>query len=256
VVSALPRSSQRDASELELRTRLGTAWTALKGWPASEVWTSLYPALALAKSLQRRDALAPIIRGLFSNVVSQGRIMESLTWVQEMLDLAKATGDTDLLITGHDMAVTCNFFAGELTKTLEHCEKVLDLYDDEKHHHIADLLNQDPKTVALIYASICTWILGYPGRALRLNNETDAHAHRRGHSFDLGFALVTGAHEFDHRWELEDLRKRAEECERLGRENGLPVMWAMCAPVSYGQALILKGKPAEGIAPLKTGIAL
>ena len=53
----------------------------------------------------------------------------------------------------------------------------------------------------------------------------------------------------------EDLRKRAEECERLGRENSLPVLWAMLAPISYGQALIREGKPAEGIAPLKAGIA-
>ena len=54
---------------------------------------------------------------------------------------------------------------------------------------------------------------------------------------------------------LEDLRKRAEECERLGRENSLPVLWAMLAPISYGQALIREGKLAEGIAPLKAGIA-
>ena len=32
LISTLPRSSQRDASELELRTRLGTAWVALKSW--------------------------------------------------------------------------------------------------------------------------------------------------------------------------------------------------------------------------------
>ena len=49
---------ERDASELGLRTRLGTAWMALKGWAAPEVWTSLHPALALAKSLERHDALA------------------------------------------------------------------------------------------------------------------------------------------------------------------------------------------------------
>ena len=54
----------------------------------------------------------------------------------------------------------------------------------------------------------------------------------------------------------EDLRKRAEECERLGRENSLPVLWALMAPISYGQALIREGKPAEGIAPLKAGIAV
>ena len=54
----------------------------------------------------------------------------------------------------------------------------------------------------------------------------------------------------------EDLRKRAEECERLGRENSLPVLWAMMAPITHGLALIREGKPAEGIVPLKAGITV
>jgi hypothetical protein len=99
-------------------------------------------------------------------------------------------------------------------------------------------------------------MLGYPDRALRLSEEKDAHARRRGHPFDLGYALVTGAHEFDRRWKLEDLRKRAEEVERLGRDNSLPVLWALLAPMSFGQGLIQGGRPAEGILPLKTCIAV
>ena len=113
-----------------------------------------------------------------------------------------------------------------------------------------------PKRSAGIFGSISTWILGYPDRALRLNDEKDTHARRRGHPFDLGFALTTGVHELDPRYEPEDLRKRAEECERLGRENSLPVLWAMLAPASYGLALIREGRAAEGIVPLKAGIAV
>jgi predicted ATPase len=96
---------------------------------------------------------------------------------------------------------------------------------------------------------------GYPERALRLNNEKDAHARRRGHPFDLGFALSRGAHELDDRYQHEHLRKRAEECDWLGRENSMPVLWAFAAPVMNGLALIREGKPAQGIAPLKAGIA-
>jgi predicted ATPase len=253
LVSALPRSSQRDASELELRIRLGIAWRAFKGWAPPEVWASLHPALALAKALGRHDALAPIFSGLFANVLTQGRVAESQRWAQEALDLAEATGDGDLLIVGHRASCTCYTWAGEFTKAVEHADKVLDLYNDEKHRHLADILNHDPKTVAGIYCSISTWILGYPDRALQLSNEKDAHARRHGHPFSLGFALHIGVHEFDHRY--EDLRKRAEECERLGRENSLPVLWAIWAPRLYGLALIREGKVAEGIAPLKAGIA-
>jgi hypothetical protein len=88
-----------------------------------------------------------------------------------------------------------------------------------------------------------------------VSDEKDAHARRRGHPFYLGFALTFGAHEFGHRFTVEDLLKRAEECDRLGRKNSLPVLWSSMAPILYGRALILKGKPTEGIAPLKDGIA-
>ena len=70
---------------------------------------------------------------------------------------------------------------------------MLDLYDVEKHRHLADILNHDPKTLAGIFASISTWILGFPDRAMQLSDEKDAHARRRGHPFDLGFALTMGA---------------------------------------------------------------
>jgi hypothetical protein len=90
---------------------------------------------------------------------------------------------------------------------------------------------------------------------LRLNDEKDMHARWRGQPFDLGFALMSGAHEFDHRCSHENLRKRAEECERLGRDNSLPFLWTVLAPVAYGFALIREGKVAEGMASLKAGIA-
>jgi tetratricopeptide (TPR) repeat protein len=255
LVATLPWSSQRDASELELRSLLGIAWLALKGWATPELWTSLHPALALAKSLERNDALLPILWGLFSYDLAQGRIVESLRPVEEMLDIAKATGDGDLLITGHTLACMRYSYLGEFTKAVEQADTVLDLYDAEKHRHLADLINHDPKTLAGVFAWVSTWILGYPDRALRHSDEKDAHARRRGHPFDLGFALTFRVHEFDQRSELEDLLKRADECERLGRENSLPVLWAFLAPMSYGEALIQKGHPAEGITPLKAGIA-
>jgi predicted ATPase len=255
LVSTEPRSSERDVSELELRSRLGTAWIGLKGWFAPEVWTSLHPALALAKSLGRHDALLTVLWGLTCHVCTQGRVSESLPWAHETLEIGKTTGDADLLIVGHALACLCYCFAGEFTKVLEHADDVRHLYDAEQHRHLADLLNDDPKTLAAVFSSMCTWILGYPERALRLSDEKDAHARRRGHPFDLGMALTTGALEFDRRYGLEDLRKRSEECERLGRENSLPVLWAIFAPSLYGLALIREGKVADGIVPLKAGIA-
>jgi hypothetical protein len=91
------------------------------------------------------------------------------------------------------------------------------LYDDERHRHHADPSNHDPKTVAGTFGSISTWILGYPDRALQLSEEKDAHARRRGHPFDLGWALTAGAPVVDRRFTPEDMLKRAEECGRFGK---------------------------------------
>jgi class 3 adenylate cyclase/tetratricopeptide (TPR) repeat protein len=254
LVSALPWSPQRDASELGLRTRLGTAWLGLRGWATPQVWTSLHPALGLAKACGRHDVLLPTLWGLTLNVLTQGRVAESLPWGAEMLRLAKTTGDADLLITGHALACVCYGWAGEFTKVLEHFHEIQGLYDADKHHHLADILNHDPKSQAGSYGSISMWIRGYPDQALRLSNEKDAHARRRGHPFDLGFALSVGAHQLDHRFKPDDLHKRAEECDRLGRENSLPVLWAFLAPFSRGQALVREGKPPEAIAPLRAAL--
>ncbi len=255
LVATLASSPQRDSIELELRSLLGTAWLALRGWAAREIWTSLHPALALAKSLERTDALTPILWGLATHVCTRGRVAESLTWVEEMLNVAKAMGDAELRITGHMSACVGYTWAGDFATALEHADKVLRLYNDEKHRHLAGILNHDPKTLALMSGSICTWMLGYPDRALRLSDEKDAHARRRGHPLDLGFALTVGAHEFDHRCTPEDLRKRAQECERLGRDNSLPVLWAIKALYPFGQALIREGRPAEAKTLFKAWIA-
>jgi predicted ATPase len=256
LLATLPHSRERDVSELELRALLGTSWMALKGWPAPEVWSCFHPALALAKSLERNDALLPIYSGLMQHVMSQGRVAEALSWAEEMLHLAKATGDADLLIMGHALVCNCNFWMGKHFETLEHGNNVLALYDDEKHHHLVDLVNHDPKTVAGNYSSMSTWMLGYPDQAVRINNEKDTHARRLGHPFDLGFALTTGSGAFDFRCEPDRLRRHAEECDRLGRENSMPVFYAILAPIRLGVASIREAKPEDGIAPLRAAVMI
>ena len=121
LISTLPSSSERDASELELRIVLGTAWMALKGWPAQELGSALHPALALAKSLKRDDALLPILWGLFCNIHTQGRRVDALDWAKEMLDTGESSGDSDILMVGHLAAMCSYFHIGELIKAREPC---------------------------------------------------------------------------------------------------------------------------------------
>ena len=111
LIAALSPSVERDGRELDLRTLLGTAWMALKGWAAQEVWDSLFPALGLANSLRRDAALLPILWGLFIHVVCRGRVAELLRWVTQAMNAAETCGDPNLLIVGHHAAMSCLFLA-------------------------------------------------------------------------------------------------------------------------------------------------
>jgi tetratricopeptide (TPR) repeat protein len=255
-VATLPESTERDALELALRVPLGTAWLALGGWPTAEVWSSLYPALPLAKSLKRNDALLPILWGLMMNVMTRGRVTESFRWVKEMLDAANSTGDPDLLVVGHELAGVYNFFSGRLVETLEEQKQVAALYHDSMHRHLVDQLNHDPKTLTGVYAAVSTWMLGYPDQAVRMQEETIIHAQKLGHPFDLGFAMWLATDVFDCRCEPARLRKLAEACDQLGRENSLPVLTAILAGTANGVALVREGNAVEGARAIEASVSV
>jgi predicted ATPase len=256
LVATLPASAERDGKELDLRTLLGTAWTALKGWPAQEVWDSLHPALALAHALRRNDALVPILWGLFVHVMCRGRVAESLRWVEQLMNAAEEYGDADLLIVGHLAAVNAYYWLGDPMKTLEDADRVLALYREESHIHLVDILNHDPKTHGLVFSALSAWMLGYPEQAAQLREDCEAHARKLGHPLDLGLVLTTGAKVFDCLGMPDELLMRVEEADRVGRENSLPVLTECLVPNHSGIALIRKRQVAEGMARIKMGMAL
>jgi tetratricopeptide (TPR) repeat protein len=152
------------------------------------------------------------------------------------------------------LANTYYYFIGSPNEALYHHREVLTLYDAERHDHLVKLLNHDPKTRTGAYASICTWMLGYPEQAVRLSHATDEHARSRAHPVDFGFALRMAAELFDFRSEPREMRERADECERLGQDASLPVLWAIIARFARGVALIREGNAAEGIGLLEAGL--
>jgi class 3 adenylate cyclase/predicted ATPase len=256
LVAGLPPSAERDSNELDLRTSLGTSWIVLRGWAAQEVWDSLHPALGLANSLRRSDALLPTLFGLWSNMFTTGRVAESLCWFTQILDAAEAYGDPALRILGHYTALVSYFYLGDLINARQHADHLLALYAEEQHGHLIGVIYEDPKTVGLAYAALLTWLFGYPAQAVQISDAKEAHARGLGHPFDLGWALTIGATVLDPLGRPDELLKRAEEAERLGRENSLPVLTAFLGPCHSGIALIRKGQFAEGVASLKAGLAV
>jgi ATP/maltotriose-dependent transcriptional regulator MalT len=173
-----------------------------------------------------------------------------------MQEAAETYDDPYLRIVGHLASVVAYFFLGDPIKTRERANRVLALYSEERHGHLVGVLNHDPKSASFQYLAFAVWMLGYPEQAVQLGAESEAHARKLGHLFDLGHALVNASQVFDFVGEPEEFLKRLSEAERLGRENSMPYLPEIAVPRRVGVALIRKGEVAQGIATLRQGIAV
>jgi len=254
-IAERPEGAERDRDALQLRTLLSPAMVAVHGWAAPEVHGTLEPALELARSLDHRESYLQILTGLWIHFMSAGAHREAMGWAEETLSVAAETGDEDLRICGHRSAMTSNFWMGDLRASREHGDRLKEIYDPERHAHIASLTNNDPLTADGSYRAQYLWMLGYPDQAAALSDAKDEHARRRGHPFDLCFALTVGAQTFDYRREPEILLERVEEAIRVGREHRIPLMSEIMAPLVKGAAWLRQGKAAEAAALLGPTLA-
>ena len=253
LLQTLPESVERDVRELELRFPLGMAWMSLRGWATPEVWDTLEPASILAKRLNRQDLLSPIEVTLQGNLLTRGRVAESLKWAWEILETAVSAEDKDGVVSAHAALATTCFCLGRFSESLEHSGAGLELFDDES-------LDQDIRpfrndTVYLhAYAAVSNWMLGYPDQSVVHWKNAVATARRGGNPFMLGWALTHPAIVLALRGETQLFLRCAEECERIGRNNSLPILWTMQAPIRYGIAHIYEGKAHEGIGLVGSGL--
>jgi predicted ATPase len=173
-----------------------------------------------------------------------------------MLTTAEAEGDREFLIIAHRAACGTYFFRGEFLQSREHGERALALYDEEQHHSIADLLHSDPKTEVGTWLSFGSWMLGYPDRAVQESEAAVTHARRRGHPFDLGWALTVSSLLWSCRCAPEQILARIEETERLGRAHDLPFLSGALSQPWKGVAWLQAGRLAEGIPYLRDAIEM
>ena len=251
VVATLPASAERDANELALRTWLGTAWMVLRGWPAPEVEANFSPALRLAKSLDYRPSYLPVLHGLHAYDLVRGRIAEASKWIREMQDTAEALDDPELRISGHRLAVTSNFWMGHFQEVRRHGDRIAALYDANQGRHIETLTNHDPLTVRGVWGAASLWMLGYPEQAVRLREETEAHARARAHPFGLCMLLIQGSWAFNLRGEPDQVLLYVDEAEQLGRAHRMPVFSEVLVPLWRALTRVDSVRGTDGISQLQ-----
>lgn len=241
-VASLPKSRERDTFELKLRALLGMVCVELHGYTHPAVVANLQPALELDAALVDDTYLVRILWGLWVYPLCAGRVEESLAWASRLLAAAEARDSEVMRIAGHWTACNSHYFLGNAVQCVQHADEILRRYDFDRDKGIADLINHDPKTIALAYKAGAEWRLGFPDRAAASARAAVDHSSVRGHAFDYCWVRAFLSHTLlVESGDTDLMSSLLDEAERLADEQCLLFFQVVYCPLSRGYWLLRLG---------------
>jgi len=256
LMQQMPDTLGRSTYELELRTTLGMAWMAYKGWAHPNAGHNLERAWALERELNRSEHKLPIIYGLSMYRMCIGHVRDSIDLAERLLDVRQKSGlDDETALVSHTAVEVISYFLGEFTPINGHAEAIIAEYDPVRHRHVADMLTTDPKTYALVYNSFGQWVMGYPERSARILEEAFLHTRARGRLFDLAWALQFSAKHLDvYQRAPERCGAKLDEFERLLQGQKIDFMEQIVGPICRAAWLLVSNRPEESEALFRKSI--
>ena len=255
LLAGLPDDQARQQLELELRTTLGGALIAAKGWAAAETGEAFARARELCRRMGDTPQLFPVMLGQWTFHVNRGEIGGALAVGEEMLCLARQRQDLAAQVMAHRALGPALLYLGKLDPARGHLERALALYDPAHHGSLAfRYAHLDPRVIGLNSLSWVLFALGYPEQALTRSHEALAYARELSHITTMSIGLYQAGclRQFcrDHDGVLE----RADELISLATEQGQPQHLAL-GTMLRGWALAAGGDAAAGSGELRRGLA-
>ncbi len=220
VLQALPDTLERTRQELLLRTTLGPALMAAKGYAAPEVEHAYARACALCQQIGDTPQFFPVLRGLLQFYLLRAELQTARELGEQLLGLAQQAHDPALLLEAHTALGSTLNYMGELAAAQVHLEQGIVLYNRQQHRTHALLYGQDTGVTCLSFAALTLWLLGYPDQALQRSHEALTLAQEVVHPFSLALALFFAAWLHQHRREGPLVLERAEARITLAAEHG------------------------------------
>jgi predicted ATPase len=255
LLAGLPAGPQRAGVELQYRLALGPAYMAIRGYAAPEVEACYQRARELCRELGDTPQLVPVLHGLWSYHIVRAQHTSAFTLGEQVLQLGAATGDDGLLLQGNMELGWLYFFQGELEQAREHLERVLALYDHERHSSHAFIYGDNPATSARSALASVLWLLGYPDQALRCSEDNlEILRSLVQHPYSVAFGFTVAAFLRQYLGDPPAARALAEEAVVISEAHGLAFIGPM-ASMFEGWARTREDELDEGMAQMRRGLA-
>jgi hypothetical protein len=199
LLAQLPKTSARDGRELDLLIALGVPLAAAKGYGSAEAMDVYARALELCNKLGgERPQFFPALRGLWTGHRAQGRMRKARDLADQLLVIARHSGDPSALLEAHHAQWTTQFGLGEWRSVCDHTAQGLALYRPEHFAHAFVYSGHDSAVCAIAKEGVCLWMLGFPDRALPRAEQSVVLARKLSHTPSVLHALfyATVLHHF------------------------------------------------------------
>jgi class 3 adenylate cyclase/predicted ATPase len=254
LLATLSDTPERARQELALQMTLGTSLLATKGFGSPEVGKAYTRARELCRQLGESAQLFPVLVGLRFFYVAKGSLQEAREAGEQLLQLARGSGDPSLILEGHYAVAVPLHLLGEFALALEHCEQAITLYDPRQHGSHAFVYGLDAGVASRSLAACLLWELGYRKRALKTSREALRLESEVAHPVSLANALAFAGLIYMWCGDTQSALESADALIALAREKGFSSFLSM-GLVFRGWALTALGAGKEGIAQIRKGIA-
>jgi predicted ATPase len=186
-------AGERNRRELAFQIALGMPLMATRGYSAPETGEACTRARTLAELLGEPALLLRALYGLWTYTAVGGSIRDSRRMADRFLAVAEEHHDDGAILVGTRILGVSLQALGLLDAAQSAFERVLDLYDPDRHRPLAYSFGQDQRIAARAFLSVVLWVRGFPDQARALAEQAIAEANELDHANSFGYALGYGA---------------------------------------------------------------
>jgi class 3 adenylate cyclase/tetratricopeptide (TPR) repeat protein len=254
-LSQLPPSEEALHQELDLQIAIAPTLMTLQGWAAPSVARSCLRAEELCVQLQRHDKLYVPVWGLWTNRFVGGQLDDALDTARRVLEMAIASGNPMLEVTGRHAMAYSHYYRGEWLAAIEHANKGLALFSLQQEQELTTTFQISSSVNLHATLGSCQWMLGQQEVGVGYIDSMIDLARSIGHPSALSNALGVACYMLTFHHDFPRMALCAREVCSFAREEGLE-LWYAVGVLFGGWAQLRMGKTERGLEEMFEGLEL
>ena len=249
----LPDSSERVQRELSVLMTLGPAFTAARGFAATEVEQTYMRVRELCRTIGEADQYRSALQGLRVLYMVRGDLVAAGELGEELLTLGEQESSLSHRFEGHLALGIVDEFRGRFASARHHLEQALMLYDPVRLGSLVRQPTGNPAVTCLGHLASVLFLVGFPEQSMKRSREALDMARASSHPFTLAQALgSTGIADFFRRPTRDS--GNAAALVALAEEQGFD-FWRVWGTALRGWARAEEGRIEAALADLRRAVA-